>query len=260
MVYSDLARSRRPRGPLSLHAVIFAALGAASLCANAEPLKLYLYKEKGHAVYATQKPEGVAYTEVFPGSGAARPILSEPPPRAAAEAEAEADKSSLDIAPVLVGWAASCKGVNREIMDQRAAPWRAAVDKHAKAHGVPAALVHALIRVESCFDTRAESRVGARGLMQLMPQTAAQLGVRDSFDAEQNIAGGVRYLSQLLKRFRNDTRLAVAAYNAGPSAVDAYDGIPPFSETRLYVERVLNEYRENHKLAAAKKKSKSKKG
>ena len=248
---SNLACTCEPRGRLTWRVAVFAALGAASLCANAEPLKLYLYKEKGHAVYATQKPEGVAYTEVFPGSGAARPILSEPPPRV--EAEGMLDKPPFGSSSTeLVGWAASCKGVNREIMDKRAEPWRAAVDKHAKAHDVPAALVHALIRVESCFDTRAESRVGARGLMQLMPRTAAQLGVRDSFDAEQNIAGGVRYLSQLLKRFRNDTRLAVAAYNAGPNAVDAYDGIPPFSETRLYVERVLTEYR-GHKMASAKK-------
>jgi soluble lytic murein transglycosylase-like protein len=101
------------------------------------------------------------------------------------------------------------------------------------------------MRVESCFDPRAVSRTGARGLMQLMPETAAQFGVADSFDAEQNISGGVRYLSQLLSRFKNNTRLAIAAYNAGPSAVDAYRGIPPFPETRSYVKRVYAEYRSN---------------
>ncbi|WP_205527169.1 lytic transglycosylase domain-containing protein [Solimonas sp. K1W22B-7] len=231
-----------------MRAAVFAMLGVISLQAAAEPLKLYLYREKGHAVYATQKPDNVEYTEVYPGSGAARPVLSDPPPRLAA------DKTGVESGAALLGWAASCKGVSKAIMDQRAARWQASVSKHAKAHGVPVALVHAVIRVESCFDARAESRVGARGLMQLMPRTAAQLGVTDSFDADQNIAGGVRYLSQLLDRFENDTDLAIAAYNAGPNAVDAYGGIPPFGETRRYVERVRAEFRGNSPAGSKKSK------
>ena len=246
---SYVANKRRSRGHSSLRAGFFVLLAAFSVQATAaEPLKLYLYKEKGHAVYATHKPHNVEYTEVYPGSGAARPVLSDPPPRLAA------DTTGVESGTALVGWAASCKGVNKTIMDQRAAQWQDAVTKYAKAHGVPAALVRAVIRVESCFDPRAESRVGARGLMQLMPRTAAQLGVTDSFDADQNIAGGVRYLSQLLNRFENDAELAIAAYNAGPTAVDAYGGIPPFTETRRYVERVLAEFR--GKTPAAAKKSK----
>ncbi|HSW12819.1 MAG TPA: lytic transglycosylase domain-containing protein [Solimonas sp.] len=231
---------------MSLRAAAFATLGMVSLHATAEPLKFYLYKENGSPVYATQKPDNVEYTEVYPGSGAARPVLSDPPPQPAA------DKASIVSSAALAGWAASCKGVSRETMDRRAAQWQALVTKHAKAHGVPAALVRAVIRVESCFDPRAESRVGARGLMQLMPKTAAQLGVIDCFDADQNIAGGVRYLSQLLNRFDNDAHLAIAAYNAGPTAVDAYGGIPPFSETRRYVEKVLAEFR-GSSLAGSKK-------
>lgn len=238
--------TRRSRGHSSLRAAVLVLLGVISLDAAAEPLKFYLHLERGRPVYTTLKPDNVEYTEVYPGSGAARPVLSEPPPQAAADQAGGQDRAAL------LGWAASCKGVSREIMDRRAAQWQAVVSKHAKAQGVPAALVDAVIRVESCFDPRAESRVGARGLMQLMPRTATQLGVADCFDAEQNIAGGARYLGQLLSRFENDTHLAIAAYNAGPTAVDAYGGIPPFSETRRYVERVLAEYRGN-RLAGSKK-------
>lgn len=246
---SIITCTRRSSGQIALRATVFAMLGMVSLQAAAEPLVLYLYKEKNRPVYSTQKPENVEYTEVYPGSGRARPVLSDPPPLTA-------EKPSVESNPALLGWAASCKGVNKEVMDRRAAPWRASVARHSRAHGVPAALVHAVIRVESCFDTRAESRVGARGLMQLMPRTAAHLGVTDSFDADQNIAGGVRYLSQLLDRFENDTDLAIAAYNAGPSAVDAYGGIPPFSETRRYVDRVLSEYHGSSPLRRTKKKAK----
>jgi soluble lytic murein transglycosylase-like protein len=103
--------------------------------------------------------------------------------------------------------------------------------------------VKAVIRVESCFDVQAVSRVGARGLMQLMPATASELGVKNAFDAEQNIEGGVRYLRKMLERFDNDTEMAVAAYNAGPQAVARHRGVPPYEETQRYVKRVLAEYR-----------------
>lgn len=239
----------RSHSYLALRAAAFAVLCVVSLQARAEPLTIYLYKENGMSVYTNHKPDNVEYTVVHPGSGAPRPVLSIPPAELAEEIPAIETKESL------VGWAASCKGVTKEILDKRAVQWQAMVTKHSKAHGVPAALVRAVMRVESCFDPHAVSRVGARGLMQLMPETAAQLGVRDSFDADQNIAGGARYLSQLLDRFKNNTRLAVAAYNAGPSAVDTYRGIPPFPETRSYVKRVIAEYHENS--SAKSKRSKS---
>jgi len=109
-------------------------------------------------------------------------------------------------------------------------------------HGVSPALVKAVIAAESLFDPDAVSRKGAQGLMQLMPETASALGVADPFSADQNLRGGVRYLREMLDRYGDMSR-AIAAYNAGPSAVDRYRGIPPYPETRAYVQRVMTYYR-----------------
>jgi len=109
-------------------------------------------------------------------------------------------------------------------------------------YGVPERLVQAVIRVESAFNPRAVSIKGAQGLMQLMPETASMLGVRNSFDPQQNIDGGVRHLRGLIDRFGNDLPMALAAYNAGEKAVVTYRGIQPFAETRDYVTRVLYYY------------------
>jgi soluble lytic murein transglycosylase-like protein len=107
---------------------------------------------------------------------------------------------------------------------------------------VPERLVWAVIQVESGFDHRAVSPKGARGLMQLMPETAAILGVRDCFNARENIDGGTRHLQAMLVRFHGDVRLAVAAYNAGEKPVLAYRGVPPYPATREYVAQVLHLY------------------
>jgi|ERR1043166_3233330 soluble lytic murein transglycosylase-like protein len=112
----------------------------------------------------------------------------------------------------------------------------------ASRYAVPERLVRAIIRVESGYDPLAVSRRGARGLMQIMPQTAAILGVRDCFDPRENIDGGTRHLQALLARFRYDVRLAVAAYNAGEKPVLAHRGVPPYPETREYVAQVLRLY------------------
>lgn len=245
MIQPPVTSGRPSRWRAEVRTAVFAVLGlAVSLPAAAEPLKLYLYRDNGMPVYTNRKPENVEFTVVYPGSGAPRPVLSMPP-RSAELAALTASKPQDSREEAPIGWAASCKGVTEDVLAQRAAKWQSMVTKHAKAHGVPAALVRAVMRVESCFDVRAVSRVGARGLMQLMPATAEELGVRDSFDADQNIAGGARYLSKLMDRFKNDMRLAIAAYNAGPTAVDAHRGIPPFPETRKYVDRVVAEYRES---------------
>jgi len=108
----------------------------------------------------------------------------------------------------------------------------------ARDFGVDEAVVRAIIHAESAFRPNALSRVGAQGLMQLMPATARRFGVSNAFDASQNIRGGVQYLSWLLKRFKGNLTLAAAGYNAGEGAVDRYKGVPPYGETQRYVQRV----------------------
>lgn len=112
----------------------------------------------------------------------------------------------------------------------------------ARRHGLDQSLVRAVIKVESDFNPMAISSKGARGLMQLMPATAKDLGVRDSFDPVENVEGGVRYLRMLLDFFDGDLPLALAAYNAGKETVIQYGGIPPYQETREYVSKVLYYY------------------
>ncbi len=120
------------------------------------------------------------------------------------------------------------------------------IESVSQAQGLRPELVHAVIRAESAYRSDAVSRVGAQGLMQLMPATAERFGVSDAFDPSQNLNGGTRYLRQLIDLFDSDLRLALAAYNAGENAVARYGNqVPPFPETRKYVERVLGFYRDN---------------
>jgi soluble lytic murein transglycosylase-like protein len=114
--------------------------------------------------------------------------------------------------------------------------------KAGAAHDLDVELLASVIRAESAGNVHAVSRAGARGLMQLMPDTATRLGVADSFRAEQNINGGTAYLNDLLVRYHDNLALALAAYNAGPAAVDKYQGIPPYRETRLYVARIIHDF------------------
>ena len=123
-------------------------------------------------------------------------------------------------------------------------PYAELIAAAAKANDVPEALLHAVVRAESRYDPNARSTAGALGLMQLMPDTARELGVSNALDPAANLDGGARYLKRLMKLFDNDIALAVAAYNAGPDAVLSRGRvIPPFAETQRYVPNVLKHYR-----------------
>jgi len=129
-------------------------------------------------------------------------------------------------------------GVNFGSVRLNTTAFQAEIAAAAREFGVEEAVVRAIIHAESAYNPTALSRAGAQGLMQLMPPTARRFGVTDSYDASQNIRGGVQYLSWLLKRFNGNLTLAAAGYNAGEGAVDRHGGVPPYSETQYYVKRV----------------------
>lgn len=139
----------------------------------------------------------------------------------------------------IAGLSGTATGWLRVPQTARGSRWGQDIKEVAEQYGVDPALVQAVIGVESAFNPWAVSRKGAQGLMQLMPRTASALGVRDSFNPRENIEGGVRHLRYLLDRYPGNVPLALAAYNAGEGAVDAYGGIPPYPETQQYVQKVL---------------------
>jgi soluble lytic murein transglycosylase-like protein len=118
------------------------------------------------------------------------------------------------------------------------------VDRVSRANDLPPALVHAIIKAESNGQRKAVSPKGARGVMQLMPFTSKRLRVADPFDPIENIEGGIKYIKELLVTFEGNLTNTIAAYNAGPAAVRKYGGVPPYEETRVYVRRVMDLYRQ----------------
>jgi soluble lytic murein transglycosylase-like protein len=122
------------------------------------------------------------------------------------------------------------------------------LSKAGTTYNLDADLLASVVRAESAGHAHAVSRAGAQGLMQLMPGTASELGVADSFAPGENVQGGTAYLDSLLKRYNDNLPLALAAYNAGPAAVDRWHGIPPYRETRAYVARVIHEYNRRYAL------------
>lgn len=132
-----------------------------------------------------------------------------------------------------------------------AVPYAAEITSAARKYGVDPALLAGLVKAESNFNPRAQSGVGAKGLTQLMDATARGLGVSNAFDVQQSLEGGAKFLGGLLKQFHGDESLALAAYNAGPGAVQKYGGIPPYQQTRQYVPKVLGFANQFRRIMAA---------
>jgi soluble lytic murein transglycosylase len=198
-------RGLLPSGAIALLAGGLLAAGAAPPTAAA-----------GTGIYRYIDAEGVVHFSDTPHDARYRP-LEKLPPELALSRPARAEAPAQHVFDALIA-------------------------RTARDCGVDPALVKAVVAAESNFEIEAVSRVGAQGLMQLMPATAAELGVESPFQPLENLKGGVRYLKQMLDRY-GDVERALAAYNAGPSAVDRHGGIPPYRETQAYVKRVLKYYR-----------------
>ncbi len=189
---------------------------------------IYVFKEPDGTIRFTDKkpPKGVT-TQVFSGRGSVAPLY------------APSTRASYSFSRP------SLTKVRRRLFPSE---YDFIINRAARFHGIDPHLVRAVIHAESAFNPNAISPKGAKGLMQLMPETANDLGVRNVFNPADNIWGGTKYLKSLLERFQGNTQFAVAAYNAGFANVDQYGGIPPFSETREYVKRVMSlrmQYREH---------------
>ncbi len=208
--------------------------GFAIDCVRQEPagdrLRLYLLSQGG-------KSGSLNFMDVETSDIARIDPLPEPPP-SRPPASSAAPGSSSATAPAA-----------QKVSEEQMAPLLA--DAQAK-HNVDADLLWSVVQAESAGHVRAVSRTGAQGLMQLMPGTAASLGVADSFAPSQNISGGAAYLDLMLRRYHDNLQLALAAYNAGPAAVDRWRGIPPYRETRAYVARVIHQFNARKRLMAAK--------
>jgi soluble lytic murein transglycosylase-like protein len=190
--------------------------------------RVRLYTSKGNDNYIEVAPQDVARVEHVPDS---------PPALEAADSASEE------------------AGAGRRIIQTdaklRQEDLNEILVKAGNEHNVDMDLLASVVKAESNGNAHAVSRAGARGLMQLMPGTANELGVTDSFKPDQNVRGGSSYLDWLLIRYHDNLALALAAYNAGPGAVDKYHGIPPYRETKLYVARVIHEFNRRVKARGA---------
>lgn len=237
----------RPTALLLLFALAFMA------CPTMASADLYTYLDAhGTRVYTDQAPpDGVSYRRVgVSGSSAAQNrsssqifvYESSTGGRLVTNQRQRSEMLTLIATYGRPTASVNCRLPADAVMPVGSGPFDAIIANEARARHLDPVLIKSVIWVESCFDQHAVSRVGAHGLMQLMPATAAELGVQDRFDPEQNIRGGVTYLARMLERFDDNLDLALAAYNAGPGAVARHNGIPPFPETRNYIQRVNAHY------------------
>ena len=190
--------------------------------------KMRLYTQPGDQSYIEFTPEEVTAIETVPDPPATPNISAQ-------DTKPGAPSMSPPGAPFVTRLHRGTGGVTP-------ADWHAAMAEAGHTHNLDVELLASVVHAESSGNPRATSRAGAQGLMQLMPKTASDLGVSDSYEPSQNVRGGATYLDALLTRYHDSLPLALAAYNAGPAAVDKYHGIPPYRETRSYVARVIREF------------------
>jgi soluble lytic murein transglycosylase-like protein len=216
--------------------------GATFDCIRHEPVggKIRLYLEP------TAPGADFGYTDVAPAAIALVETVPDPPPPVVSAAS----RTTLSAVAAKVGAAA----------EPSVTELRQLLSNAGSTHNIDAELLASVVHAESGGHAHAVSRTGAEGLMQLMPGTATAVGVKDAFVAAENVEGGTRYLDAMLTRYHDNIALALAAYNAGPGAVDKYHGVPPFRETRAYVARVIREFnlRKTRALRAAALNSKPK--
>lgn len=233
-------RARRLAFSLLTSAMVLASVGQVNadviIFTNGRTLTVKDYRISGDTVTVTLRHGGEAtfatalISQVGPGD----------PGDLADRSDGDGEAADLPSAP-----AASLPVGGKKAADAR--PFAALIDTVALKHGIDPALVHAVVEAESNYRPRARSHVGARGLMQVMPATGRDLGVRSAtllFDPEANLEAGVKYLKWLLERFNGNLTSALAAYNAGPGAVTRYQGVPPYPETRNYVRKVLENFQQ----------------
>jgi soluble lytic murein transglycosylase-like protein len=219
--------------------------GAEFDCIRQEPagdrIRLYLLPAARTASPGQTVSESANYIEVSAGSVLRVETVPDPPPLAAAGAPHLASEM----------WVQEPDPARTAAIQLTSTEIHQMLVRAGTLHNIDTDLLASVVQAESAGNALAVSRAGAQGLMQLMPATASVLGVHNSFVPEQNIGGGTAYLDQLLTRYHDDISLAVAAYNAGPAAVDRYHGIPPYAETRAYVARVIREFNRRKRVAGA---------
>jgi hypothetical protein len=203
--------------------------------------EIFRYRDANGVVHFSNAPTDKRFDRVQPGER----LSGLPVPSSVSGPSASAASTKKQGPPEPVPAAAAPRPVppvpERGVARAVAVPPRRIVrmiEETAIRYRIEKALLAAIVRAESGYDPQAVSRTGAAGLMQLMPETARSLGVRDVFHPQQNLAGGALYFRRLLHRFDGDSTLALAAFNAGPTAVEKYGGVPPFPETRSYLKRV----------------------
>ena len=228
----------RVRIGLFMAAAVLGSLGSSAWAGELVTLR------NGFEMHCDHHAEIEGQVRLYPGTGEDNYIqflpqeisgveyVADPQPAAAEQAT----HTEIPANPVL---SAQLMGAEAKLS---AADLREMLAKAGGEHNLDVDLLASLVKAESGGNARAVSRAGARGLMQLMPGTASELGVQDSFKPEQNVRAGSAYLDALLVRYHDKLALALAAYNAGPAAVDKYHGIPPYHETQAYVARVIHEF------------------